>query len=123
MPFECPAGKSQENLMLIRLSTATAVICMLSGAALERGGQAHGSTGRPHRLHGGTTRYRGRDAGLIESDERGCACFCRGHGGRALDLVTKLKVTPEDNDTSRALTKAAGGERADLAKLSGADCQ
>ena len=42
---------------------------------------------------------------------------------QALDLVTKLKVTPEDNDTSRALTKAAGGERADLAKLSGADCQ
>ena len=39
---------------------------------------------------------------------------------KALDLVTKLKVTPEDNDTSRALTKAAADERAELAKLSGA---
>src|SRR3954453_11345179 len=31
---------------------------------------------------------------------------------QALDLVKKLKVTPEDNDTSKALTKAATEERA-----------
>src|SRR4051812_21833495 len=38
----------------------------------------------------------------------------------AVDLVTKLKVTPEENDTSRALK--AGGEKnlADLRKLHGA---
>lgn len=40
---------------------------------------------------------------------------------QALDLVKKLKVTPEDNDTSRALTKAATQEHEKLAKLSGAD--
>jgi len=34
-------------------------------------------------------------------------------------FVKKLKVTPEDNDTSRALTKAATEERAHLAKLKG----
>ncbi|TPJ75979.1 DUF4142 domain-containing protein [Mesorhizobium sp. B2-6-2] len=39
---------------------------------------------------------------------------------QALDLVKKLKVTPEDNDTSKALTKAAKEERAKLAKLKGA---
>jgi putative membrane protein len=39
---------------------------------------------------------------------------------QALDLVKKLKVKPEDNDTSRALTKAATDERAKLAKLDGA---
>ena len=38
---------------------------------------------------------------------------------QAIDLVTKLKVKPEDNDTSKALTKAAAGKRAELAKLSG----
>jgi putative membrane protein len=38
----------------------------------------------------------------------------------ALALVKKLKVTPEDNDTSRALTKAATEERQQLAKLKGA---
>jgi putative membrane protein len=39
---------------------------------------------------------------------------------QALDLVKKLHVTPEDNDTSRALTKAATAKRGELAKLSGA---
>jgi len=38
---------------------------------------------------------------------------------QALDLVKKLKVTPEDNDTSKALTKAAKTERAKLKKLKG----
>ena len=38
---------------------------------------------------------------------------------KALALVKKLKVTPEDNATSQGLTKAADAERAKLAKLSG----
>ena len=38
---------------------------------------------------------------------------------QALDLVQKLKVTPEDNDTSRALTKEATAKRAELGKLKG----
>ena len=39
---------------------------------------------------------------------------------QALDLVKKLKVTPQDNPTSQALTKAAAAKRAELDKLSGA---
>ncbi|TGQ66602.1 MAG: DUF4142 domain-containing protein [Mesorhizobium sp.] len=39
---------------------------------------------------------------------------------QALDLVKKLKVKPEDNATSKALTKAAEEERAKLDKLKGA---
>ena len=39
---------------------------------------------------------------------------------QALALVKKLNVTPQDNDTSRGLTKAADAKRAELAKLSGA---
>jgi putative membrane protein len=38
---------------------------------------------------------------------------------QALALVKKLKVTPEDNDTSRALTKQADAKRAELAQLEG----
>jgi putative membrane protein len=38
---------------------------------------------------------------------------------QALELVKKLKVTPEDNDTSRALTKQIKEEEAKLAKLNG----
>ena len=39
---------------------------------------------------------------------------------QALDLVKKLNVTPEDNDTSKALAKAAADERAKLSSLDGA---
>jgi putative membrane protein len=38
---------------------------------------------------------------------------------KALALVKKLKVTPEDNDTSKALAKQAADKRAELAKLDG----
>jgi putative membrane protein len=39
---------------------------------------------------------------------------------KALALVKKLGVTPEDNNTSKALSKQAADKRAELAKLSGA---
>jgi putative membrane protein len=39
---------------------------------------------------------------------------------KALALVKKLHVTPQDNATSQGLTKAATAERAKLAKLHGA---
>src|SRR5262245_15437597 len=40
---------------------------------------------------------------------------------QALDLCKKLGVKPEDNDTSKALSKQAADKRAELAKLSGAE--
>lgn len=40
---------------------------------------------------------------------------------QAVALVTKLGVTPEDNDTSKGLTAQADAKLAELAKLSGAD--
>jgi putative membrane protein len=48
----------------------------------------------------------------------------RDHGAvnqKALALVKKLNVTPEDNDTSKGLVKQADDERASLAKLRGAE--
>lgn len=39
----------------------------------------------------------------------------------ALNLVKKLKVTPEDNDTSRSLSKAAASKLIDLGKLKGGE--
>lgn len=38
---------------------------------------------------------------------------------QALALLAKLKVKPEGNDTSRALTKQAAAKRDELAKLNG----
>ena len=39
---------------------------------------------------------------------------------QALALVKKLSVTPQDNDTSKALVKQADAKQAELAKLDGA---
>ena len=39
---------------------------------------------------------------------------------QALELVKKLKVTPEDNDTSKTLSKNAAAKLAELSKLKGA---
>ena len=39
---------------------------------------------------------------------------------KALALVKKLNVTPEDNDTSRSLAKQADDKRAKLMRLNGA---
>ena len=39
---------------------------------------------------------------------------------QAVALVKKLHVTPQDNDTSKALVKQAGAKEADLKKLDGA---
>jgi len=40
---------------------------------------------------------------------------------QAVALVTKLKVTPEDNDTSKTLSKQAADKLAELSKLKGAE--
>ena len=40
---------------------------------------------------------------------------------QALDLVKKLNVTPEDNNTSKALSKNAADKLAELGKLKDAD--
>jgi putative membrane protein len=39
---------------------------------------------------------------------------------QALALLKKLKVTPQDNDTSKALLKQANAKRAELKRLTGA---
>ena len=87
--------------MLVRLSTAIAALYMLSGAGVA---QAAAKPTDPQIAH--------------------IADMVRDHtavNDKALALVKKLNVTPEDNDTSRALTKQAAEKRAELAKLDGAE--
>jgi len=112
--------------MLIRSSAAIAAACVISAAA---GAQSAEPTD-PQIAHIAYT------AGQIDIDaakqaqakttNKDVRTFAddmvRDHSAvnqQALDLVKKLGVTPEDNDTSRALSKQATEERATLAKLSG----
>jgi len=75
----------------------------------------------------GTLDIEGAKQALKKSKNKDILAFAEGMvsdhtavNKQALDLVKKLKVTPEDNDTSKALAKAAADKRAELAKLKGA---
>lgn len=95
-------------------------------ARRERSRQAHRSADRSHRLHRGRDRHQRGQAGAEKGQEQGRQGVCRGHAARprggqqALALVKKLNVTPEDNDTSKTLSKQASDKLAELDKLSGA---
>ena len=113
--------------MLARLSTAIAAICMLSGAALA---QAAAKLTDPQIAHiaytAGQLDIEAAKQAIAKSTNQDVRAFAddmvRDHTAvnkQALDLVNKLKVTPEDNDTSRALTKQAAAKRAELSKLDG----
>lgn len=113
--------------MLIRLTAILAAACLLTAPALAQGAKPTD----PQIAHiAYTAGQLDIDAGkqaLAKSKNKEVRAFAedmvRDHTAvnkQALDLVKKLKVTPEDNDTSRALSKAAAAKKAELAKLDGA---
>ena len=114
--------------MLVRLSTATAVICILSGAAFAQGAAKPTDPQIAHIAYtAGQLDIEAAKQAISKSTNKDVRAFAddmvRDHTAvnkQALDLVTKLKVTPEDNDTSRALSKQAADKRAELSKLDGA---
>ena len=114
--------------MFVRVSPAIAAAYMISSAALAQGASTPTDPQIAHIAYtAGQLDIEAAKQALSKSANKDIRAFAEGMvsdhtavNKKALDLVTKLKVTPEDNDTSRALTKAAADERAELAKLSGA---
>src|SRR5450830_1103375 len=114
--------------MFVRLSTGLAALFLLSGAAFAQGAAKPTDPQIAHIAY--TAGQLDIDAAkqalaITKNDEiRAFANdMVRDHTAvnkQALALVKKLKVTPEDNDTSRALTKQAATKRDELAKLKGA---
>lgn len=114
--------------MYARLTSALAFACLLGGASLA----ADDKITDPQIAHiaytAGVIDIEAAKQALQISKDKEVLAFAndmlRDHEAvnkQALDLVKKLNVTPADNDTSRALTKAATEERDRLAKLSGGD--
>ena len=115
--------------MFSKLNAVIAALCLLTGTAFAQDSAKPTDPQIAHiALQAGQDDIEARQASPVESPQKqGRAGIRRGHGPKhtavnkqALDLVKKLKVTPEDNDTSRALTKQAAATRAELAKLDGA---
>ncbi len=113
--------------MLLRHSAAIAAITLLSSAALAQGAKPTDPQIAHIAYTAGVIDISAARQALKKTKDKEVKQFAedmvRDHEAvnkQALDLVKKLKVTPEDNDTSKALTKQASEKRAELAKLKGA---
>jgi putative membrane protein len=114
--------------MIAKLTAALTALCLISGAAFAQGGAKPTDTQIAHIAYtAGQLDIEAAKQALDKSKNKEVRAFAdnmvRDHAAvnkQALDLVKKLKVTPEDNDTSRALTKGAAAKHDELAKLSGA---
>lgn len=112
--------------MFIRLSAAIAAASLMSGVAF-----AAGPTD-PQIAHiaytAGAIDIAAAKQALAESGNKEVKAFARDMvrdheavNKQALALVKKLKVTPEDNDTSKTLQKNAKAKLDELSKLKGAE--
>ena len=114
--------------MFVRLSAAVAAICLLGGGAFA---QSAAKPTDPQIAHiaytAGVIDVTAAKQALAKSKNKTVRSFAadmvRDHEAvnkQALALVKKLNVTPEDNDTSKTLSKQASDKLAELDKLSGA---
>src|SRR5712671_2521007 len=118
-----PGGRSglrpKEQPMIIRLSAAVAAICMLSGTAFAQGPKPTDPQIAHIAYTAGQLDVTAAKQAIAKSKNKEVLAFAhdmvRDHEAvnkQALDLVKKLKVTPQDNDTSRALSKQAAAKQA-----------
>jgi putative membrane protein len=113
--------------MFVRLSAAIAAVSLLSGAALAQAAKPTDPQIAHIAYTAGEIDIKAAKQAIGKASNKEVKQFAqdmvRDHEAvnkQALDLVKKLKVTPEDNDTSKALTKQAGDKLAELGKLKGA---
>lgn len=114
--------------MFVRMSTAIAAICLVSSAAMSQPAKPTDPQIAHIAYTAGEIDIKAAKQALEKASSKEVKQFAqdmvRDHEAvnkQALDLVKKLKVTPEDNDTSRALSKQAGDKLAELGKLKGAE--
>ena len=114
--------------MFVRLSAAIAALSILSSAALAQGAKPTDPQIAHIAYTAGVIDIAAAKQAIEKADNKDVKSFAqdmvRDHEAvnkQALDLVNKLKVTPEDNDTSKTLSKQAADKLAELAKLKGAD--
>ena len=114
--------------MFVRLSAAIAALSLLTSPALAQGAKPTDPQIAHIAYTAGVIDIAAAKQAIEKADNKDVKSFAqdmvRDHEAvnkQALDLVNKLKVTPEDNDTSKTLSKQAADKLAELAKLKGAD--
>jgi putative membrane protein len=113
--------------MFVRSSTALAVICLSSSIAMAQGTKLTDPQIAHIAYTAGEIDIKAAKQAIEKASNKEVKQFAqdmeRDHEAvnkQALALVKKLKVTPEDNDTSKALSKQASEKLAELGKLKGA---
>lgn len=113
--------------MFVRMGAAIAAMCLVSGAAMAQGAKLTDPQIAHIAYTAGQIDIKAAKQAVEKSHNKEVKQFAedmvRDHTAvneQALALVKKLKVTPEDNDTSRALSKQASDKLAELGKLKGA---
>jgi putative membrane protein len=113
--------------MLVRLGTAMAVICFSTSLAMAQGAKLTDPQIAHIAYTAGEIDIKAARQAIDKASNKEVKQFAqdmvRDHEAvnkQALELVKKLKVTPEDNDTSKALSKQASEKLAELGKLKGA---
>jgi putative membrane protein len=113
--------------MFVRSSTALAVICLSSSIAMAQGAKLTDPQIAHIAYTAGEIDIKAAKQAIEKASNKEVKQFAqdmeRDHEAvnkQALALVKKLKVTPEDNDTSKALSKQASEKLAELGKLKGA---
>ena len=113
--------------MYVRLGAAIAAATLLSSAAWAEGAKLTDPQIAHIAYTAGVIDVAAGKQALSKASNKEVKAFAdnmvRDHeavNNLALDLVKKLNVTPEDNDTSKALSKQAANKSAELSKLNGA---
>jgi putative membrane protein len=113
--------------MFVRLSAAIAAIALSSAPALAQGAKPTDPQIAHIAYTAGVIDVNAAKQALKKAKSKEVKTFAedmvRDHEAvnkQALALVKKLNVTPEDNDTSRTLSKQASDKLAELSKLNGA---
>jgi putative membrane protein len=112
--------------MFVRLSAAIAAVSLLSGAAMAQSAKPNDAQIAHIAYTAGLIDIAAAKQALTKASNKDVRAFAedmvRDHEAvnkQALDLVKKLNVTPQDNDTSKTLSKNAAAKIAELDKLSG----
>ena len=113
--------------MFLRMIAASAALLFGSSLAMAQGARPNDAQIAHIAYTAGQIDIKAAELALQKSKNREVRAFAqdmvRDHKAvnqKALALVKKLKVAPQDNDTSKSLTQSAQGTVASLKKLNGA---
>ena len=109
-----------------RIATAFAAVLLMTGAASAQAAKPNDAQIAHIAYTAGLADIANAEQAVKKSKNKDVLAFAqdmlRDHkavNDQALALVKKLNVTPQDNDTSKAIAKGQADKRAELAKLDG----